>query len=497
MIDTTLPEHGTRRVPAHQRAVSPSTVIMLAISCGLAGGYLDLVFIVSKKFLWNGLKNYANAHDFPWSVPVGHVVLLLIPAALLGGCQWLRPKPISMRAATWLFSALAIWAALLRLPLYGVCTLAPGRRTRAAVQWLDRGPFSAPRQARLALSGLLGLLVILAAFSSGWHALREYRAMANLPAPPSNARNVLLIVWDTVRASNLSVYGHPRNTTPNLARWAQRGVRYNLALAPAPWTYPSHSSFFTGHWPFQLRSQWKYTLDAPVPTLAEHLLSRGYQTAGFSANTLNCTYESRLDRGFTHFEDYPLTPRSFLSRTVAGSWILEKIVYRGDFFQSKWIRIQSRDASAINESFVGWLQPAATRSSFLRVLELLRRPRALHTPDRDMRAVSGSCPVPPRDYQFLLDYGTPGWKSVPNRDIAMARDCYDDCIAFLDDQLGRLLDELERPGASRQHGRDHHIGPRGIVRRSWPVPPRHQPLPRRDRRPAGDPVARRARQTAS
>jgi arylsulfatase A-like enzyme len=28
----------------------------------------------------------------------------------------------------------------------------------------------------------------------------------------------------------------------------------------------------------------------------------------------------------------------------------------------------------------------------------------------------------------------------------MARDCYDDCVAYLDAQLGRLLDELERRG---------------------------------------------------
>ncbi len=28
----------------------------------------------------------------------------------------------------------------------------------------------------------------------------------------------------------------------------------------------------------------------------------------------------------------------------------------------------------------------------------------------------------------------------------MARDCYDDCIAFLDEQLGKLLEELERQG---------------------------------------------------
>ena len=108
------------------------------------------------------------------------------------------------------------------------------------------------------------------------------------------ARNVVLIVWDTVRAYNLSAYGYPRNTTPNLARWAREGVRYNLALAPAPWTYPSHSCFFTGQWPFKLNSQWKFTLDAPDPTLAEYLASRGYQTAGFSANTNCCNYETGL-----------------------------------------------------------------------------------------------------------------------------------------------------------------------------------------------------------
>jgi arylsulfatase A-like enzyme len=32
------------------------------------------------------------------------------------------------------------------------------------------------------------------------------------------------------------------------------------------------------------------------------------------------------------------------------------------------------------------------------------------------------------------------------RDVVMARDCYDDCIAYLDDQLERLLAELERQG---------------------------------------------------
>ena len=289
---------------------------------------------------------------------------------------------------------------------------------------------------------LLGLLVILAAASSGWRTVREYRAVAGLPAAPANARNVVLIVWDAVRARNLSLYEYLRNTTPNLVRWARKGVRYNLALAPASWTYPSHTSFLTGYWPFQLISQWNYSLDAPVPTLAEHLASRGYLTAGFSGNTKICTYETRLDRGFAHFEDYPLTPRSLLSRTVAGSWVLENILYHDDFYECKWIRVQSRNASAINNAFLNWLRERSGDRPFFAYLNYFDA-HDPYMPPEGYAGRFGIKPRLPRDYRFLLDYPGPGSSAYQERDVMMARDCYDDCIAFLDDQLGQLLNRLE------------------------------------------------------
>jgi len=418
---------------------------LLSVWCGLAGGYLDLLFIVFKKFFWNGLKNYANAADFPWSVPVGHVLLLVVPGVLLALLSRLRPRPMPLRAAAWLFATLAIWAALLRLPLYGLASLLLAAGLSRQVSGKIVGLCQRPRAAWYTSCGLCGLLVILAAVSSGWRALREYRTVAALPAPPSNARNVILIVWDAVRASNLSVYGHPRDTTPNLARWARKGVRYNLALAPAPWTYPSHTSFFTGHWPFQLSTQWKYSLDAPVPTLAEHLTSRGYLTAGFSANTLCCTYETRLDRGFTHFDDYPFTPRSLLSRTVAGSWILENIFSRDDFYAFKWIRLQSRNATEISHAFFDWLKQRPRDRPFFAYLNYFDA----HEPYMPPPGYAGRFGIRPqgrRDYEFLLDYGSPGVKSLPNRDIWMARDCYDDCIAFIDEHVGQLIDDLHGQG---------------------------------------------------
>jgi arylsulfatase A-like enzyme len=421
------------------------TAILLALACGLAGGYLDLVLILLKKHFWNSLRNYKNAVDFPWSVPAGHALLLVIAGIVFVAVDRLLPRRMSLRAASWQFATLAIWAALLRLPLYGVSSFllaaGVGRLISGGVAVLCQRP----RWAHGTVAGLIGLLVVLAVLSTGRHQVREYQAMARLPAPPPHARNVVLIVWDAVRSINLSLHGYPRNTTPNLVHWARKGVRYNLVLAPASWTYPSHSCFFTGYWPFQLNSQWKYALDAPVPTLAEHLSSRGYETAGFSANTLCCTYETRLDRGFTHFEDYPLTPQSFLSRTAAGSWILENILHRHDFYESKWIRVQSRNARGLNQAFFDWLGHRQGGRPFFAFLNYFDAHEP-YVPPPDYAGRFGIKPLPPRDYQYLLDYGSPGWKSAQSRDLRMARDCYDDCIAFLDGRLGELMDQLQRQG---------------------------------------------------
>src|SRR5262249_54915570 len=68
---------------------------------------------------------------------------------------------------------------------------------------------------------------------------------------------------------------------------------------------------------------------------------------------------------------------------------------------------------------------------------------------------AGRFGIPPRmpdDYQFLQEFlktdqnGALIRSSVSVRDVIMARDRYDECIAFLDEQLGRLLGELRRQG---------------------------------------------------
>lgn len=121
--------------------------------------------------------------------------------------------------------------------------------------------------------------------------------------------NVLLIVLDAVRRDHLSCYGHDRPTTPTVDALSEEGVRYDHAVAPAPWTAPSHASMFTGLYPTHHRvfgSQPQLGADHSV--VAEALRAAGYTTLGFS-NSFFTGVEHGFSRGFDVYHDLPSLPR--------------------------------------------------------------------------------------------------------------------------------------------------------------------------------------------
>jgi len=115
--------------------------------------------------------------------------------------------------------------------------------------------------------------------------------------------NVLFILLDTLRADHLGVYGYERDTSPAIDRFAAQGVRYATAVAPSPWTLPSHVSLFTALPPiahgvlFDPRA-----LDESALCLAEVLRENGYATAGFVGGPfLRSLYG--LAQGFDLYDD--------------------------------------------------------------------------------------------------------------------------------------------------------------------------------------------------
>ena len=142
--------------------------------------------------------------------------------------------------------------------------------------------------------------VLIAVAAGAWYLLR--------PAPfPSFARtsdqNLLIITVDTLRADALASYGGQART-PNLDALAADGVRFAFAHAHAVVTLPSHSSIFTGRYPFEhgVRDNSGYRLSDEATTLAELARARGFSTGAFvGAFPLNRAFG--LAQGFDVYDD--------------------------------------------------------------------------------------------------------------------------------------------------------------------------------------------------
>ena len=111
----------------------------------------------------------------------------------------------------------------------------------------------------------------------------EARAAALLLRPRPDSLNVLVITLDTTRADRLPCYGFSGVKTPHIDSLARDGVVFDRASATAPLTLPSHSSIFTGLIPphHGVRDNGGYFLDPSKTTLAARLRGAGYATGAF------------------------------------------------------------------------------------------------------------------------------------------------------------------------------------------------------------------------
>jgi arylsulfatase A-like enzyme len=112
----------------------------------------------------------------------------------------------------------------------------------------------------------------------------------------------LILLWDTVRADRMSLYGHHRPTTPRLEAFAADAVVFDRAVAPGMWTVPSHASVFTGlpvasH---GANAKWIW-LDERFVTAAEHFGDAGWDTWAWSSNPY-LSANSNLLQGFDTVE---------------------------------------------------------------------------------------------------------------------------------------------------------------------------------------------------
>lgn len=240
------------------------------------------------------------------------------------------------------------------------------------------------------------------------------------PAPPS----IIVIVADTLRADRLGFYGYQRRpTSPQLDRWSERGRVYEHAYASSPWTLPSFGSLLTGLDPRDHGAGVRTRagdirnvggLKPEVPTLAELLREQGYATGAFLSNPW-ISDELGFARGFDVFSQLAHhgepVPRSgpVIERMLA--WLDES---------------PNRPVFAllcVFDTHLPYEPPLAQRGRFTKEF-----------------AKNGSYPVD--DGALILGRKQrlqPGQKAFIDA-------AYDEEVAALDIQLGRLLAELEKRG---------------------------------------------------
>ncbi len=239
---------------------------------------------------------------------------------------------------------------------------------------------------------------------------------ARQAAPPRSRPNVLLVTIDTQRADRLGCYGYERAVTPTLDGLAARGVRFEVAVAHAPLTAPSHASILTGLTPLGhgVRDNGAYVLPASARSVAEDFQKAGYRTSGFISG-FPLKRRFGFDRGFSVYDDN--LPRGKDARRTA---------------------YVERTADRTTDAALRWLEQASP----------------------------GQQPAPFFLWVHYFDPHAP--YEAPATFMANGASPYDGEVAFVDAQLARLLRGVEAAGPTLvlvtgdhgeslgEHGEDTH-----------------------------------------
>ena len=395
---------------------------------------------------------YRSPH-YVWMAPVGSLTLYLPAAGLLwlAGSRW--PVLRSARAACAMLVFLTVLT-LLVLPGWlheGSAVLLAAGLTMPATRYALRRWEAVLPLVRRTLPAFGATVAVIAALALGSPAVAERLAIRGLPPAQPGAPNVLFIILDTVRGGSLSLLGYDRETTPNLAWLAERGVTFERAIAPAPWTLPTHASVFTGRPPHELSAGFAIPLDDTQPTLAEVLSGNGYVTAGFVANFFNADYEHGLDRGFVHWEDYRIS----FGQVVYNAVLTRRFLLDGAHGRQNSrllqvldldMRIGEKTADEINASALEWLSAPRDRPTFV-FLNYFDAHYPYDPPEPyNARFGAADSLTRPFDARLRRALSLTRWRGESRQAERELRDLYEEEILALDAQIGGLLRQLDERG---------------------------------------------------
>lgn len=404
----------------------------LAITLGFAMA-MALGYVLEVAWKRAVAHTFASAsRDVLWMAPLSAGVYAAVLLAPLWLAAPFLPRPTARATAVFGAVALAAFAVLLpwtEIHRVAALLLAMGAGS-VAMRWCTTpGRVRAVVRFGQVTAGALVVLGLASVVVRGWQTRRAYAA---LPEARAGSPNVLLLLLDTVRASELGMYGYARNTSPAMDSIAAGGVTFDHAVSTAPWTLPAHASLFTGEYPGVLSTSFRTPLDDAHPTLAERFRAAGYETVGFVGNPYYTAWDSGLDRGFLHWFDL----RRSVQQVLRSGWIGQSSIVL-QLMRARHLR-DVADAVRSHE-FVVIPKPGGDAPDAAGITDALL--------DWESRRQARPYLAFVNFFDAHESYAPPAEYRTRFTRSPRARDLHDGEIAYIDDQIGRLLAELDRRGA--------------------------------------------------
>jgi arylsulfatase A-like enzyme len=416
--------------------VTPGASLTYAIWIGLIGGLAEAVNGIVRPRVQHLPTGEVVSGELLWMAPLAAATYLVLVTLLLIGIGYAIRRPAAVRLAPPLCAGLAAFG-LLRAMAVGIAWVAAVFVGIAVATLMSRQLRSRPeRLVRIAWRSSLGLAVILVVWGLTlpfWRNSAERRALASLPTPPTGAPNVLILIWDTARALNLSLYGYDRKTTPSLERFATRGAVFDRAVSTSSWSLPAHASIFTGRYPHEMTAGRRLPLDEMHPTLAEVLSRRGYVTGGFTANLFYGSADYGIARGFVTYDSRP----PIKATVIAHTWFISRATLTNIRYSlGDRQTLLRRNARHVNSTFLNWTERHRDRP-FFAVLNNFDAHEPYRAPAPFDTAFTKTSP---RYWFDAVD------RSYTDEEENSFRDAYDTCLLYLDSELDRLIAGLEERG---------------------------------------------------
>jgi hypothetical protein len=305
----------------------------------------------------------------------------------------------------------------------------------------------------------------------------------------SASSNVLLLIWDACR------YDYAREHATNLLEFGKENLWFKTAVAPAPWSPPSHASIFTGRYPHQ-HGMGKVGQALDSTTLTEKLSSSGYTCYGVSANGFACQ-RTGFHTGFDEF--YYSRGREYYPEGLNTSGYALSRIYEGDGKLLTGLKIGKRILahehklkSIVNTGAVG-LGSASVRSELLqriphrlfisdsgynyspevntrRLIDIIERESQTqdpffafanymdthrpYIPPKHLQKKHVGRELPQSEIRRLNDNVAEPWEfiaadqndEIDDEDIEIIKRLYASEVERVDKHLGRLLDTLHETG---------------------------------------------------